>query len=86
MWAGSQRQSEPHHPGRTSAVKVPVESLSESALAAIIEAFVLREGTDYGPVEYDLEDKCRAVRRQLDRGEAELDFDPVTETVDIRPL
>ncbi|HEY5645945.1 MAG TPA: YheU family protein [Pseudomonadales bacterium] len=67
-------------------MKIPLSSLSEDALAAIIETFVLREGTDYGPGEHDLASKCLAVRRQLERGEAEIDFDPNTETVDIRPV
>ncbi|MGD8416623.1 MAG: YheU family protein [Pseudomonadales bacterium] len=67
-------------------MKIPLTSLSADALAGIIEAFVLREGTDYGPVEHDLEGKCRAVRRQLDAGEAEISFDPDTGTIDIRPV
>ena len=50
----------------------------------IIEDFVLREGTDYGPTEQALADKCRAVRRQLDAGEAMVDFVPASETIDIR--
>ncbi len=67
-------------------MKIPLSDLTESALAGIIEAFVLREGTDYGPADHDLESKCRAVRRQLEKGEAEIDFDPVSESVDIRPV
>ena len=67
------------------ALKIPLASLSEDALLGIIEAFVLREGTDYGHSEHDLTAKCRAVRRQIEAGEAEIDFDPATETVDIRP-
>jgi len=67
-------------------VKIPVASLSRSALDGIIESFVLREGTDYGHGEHDLAAKCRAVRRQLESGEAEIDFDPETQTVDIRPV
>ena len=65
-------------------MKIPLETLSEEALAGIIEAFVLREGTDYGPREHDLRTKCLAVRRQLESGEAEIDYDPVADTVDIR--
>jgi len=66
-------------------MKIPLESLSPAALDGIIESFVLREGTDYGPREFDLGSKCAAVRRQLERGEAEICFDPVTGTTDIRP-
>jgi uncharacterized protein YheU (UPF0270 family) len=67
-------------------MKIPVSSLSRAALDGIIETFVLREGTDYGHVEHDLAGKCRAVRMQLESGAAEIDFDPDTRTVDIRPV
>jgi len=67
-------------------MKIPLETLSDDALAGIIESFVLREGTEYGLGDHALEDKCREVRRQLEAGEAEIDFDPVTETIDIRSL
>lgn len=66
-------------------MKIPLDGLSEPALVNIIESFVLREGTDYGERETDLASKCAAVRRQLAAGEAELHFDPETETIDIRP-
>lgn len=66
-------------------MKIPISSLSMASLRSIIEDFVLREGTDYGPGEHDLDSKCRAVLSQLQAGEAEIDFDPATETVDIRP-
>lgn len=67
-------------------MKIPLESLSEAALLSIIQSFVLREGTDYGHSDHALTAKCQAVRRQLEAGEAEIDFDPDTETVDIRPV
>ena len=67
-------------------MKIPLSSLSTDALRSIIEAFVLREGTDYGHEDHDLEAKCTDVLRQLEAGEAEIDFDPGTESVDIRLL
>jgi len=67
-------------------LKIPLTTLSETALGGIIEAFVLREGTDYGHEEHDLIEKCQMVRRQLEAGEAEIDFDPETQSVDIRPV
>lgn len=66
-------------------MKIPFQELSRDALRGIIEDFVLREGTDYGPGSFDLESKCADVRRQLERGEAEIWFDPATRTTDIRP-
>lgn len=69
-------------------MKIPHSSLSADALRSIIESFVLREGTDYGdeqhPGEHGLDAKCAAVLRQLEAGEAEIDFDPETETIDVR--
>ena len=71
-------------------MKIPISSLSQDALRSIIESFVLREGTDYGDEqqagEHDLDAKCAAVLRQLEAGEAEINFDPDTETIDIRPV
>lgn len=67
-------------------VIIPPESLSPDALRGVIEAFVLREGTDYGHAEYSLEAKCRAVERQLREGRAQIWFDPGTETIDIRSV
>ena len=66
-------------------VDIPVSQLSQQALRGIVEAFVLREGTDYGPEMYSLADKCERVHEQLRKGEAELCFDPATNTIDIRP-
>lgn len=66
-------------------VEVPLDTLSPAALRGVIEAFVLREGTDYGERERTLEEKVADVRRQLVRGEATIVFDPDTESVDLVP-
>jgi len=65
-------------------VIIPPETLSADALRGVVEAFVLREGTDYGHEDHSLEAKCLAVLRQLRAGQAEICFDPVTGTTDIR--
>lgn len=64
-------------------VPVPHTALSADALQGLLEAFVLREGTEYGEREVSLEIKVAEVRRQLDRGEAEILFDPASESVNI---
>lgn len=64
-------------------VVVPFTELSPEALQGVIEAFVLREGTDYGERELSLDQKVAHVLKQLERGEARIVFDPNTETVDI---
>ena len=64
-------------------VEVPHAALDADTLRAVIESFVLREGTDYGERELALEDKVGRVRRLLERGEARIVFDPRTQTVDV---
>jgi uncharacterized protein YheU (UPF0270 family) len=64
-------------------VEIPPASLSAEALRAVIESFVLREGTDYGAHEVSLEDKVAQIMRQLERGEAHIVFDPSTRSVNI---
>jgi uncharacterized protein YheU (UPF0270 family) len=68
---------------RPAPVEVPHCELSADALRGLIESFVLREGTDYGERDVAHETKITQVRRQLERGEAKILFDPATETVDI---
>lgn len=65
-------------------VVVPHTELAADVLRAVIESFVLREGTDYGEVEFSLEQKVARVVRQLQLGEAHIVFDPETSSVDIR--
>jgi uncharacterized protein YheU (UPF0270 family) len=62
---------------------VPWSELSAEALHGVIEAFILREGTDYGFHEMALAEKVLQVRQQLERGDAKIIFDAETETIDI---
>ena len=64
-------------------VVVAYTDLSADLLHAVVESFVLREGTDYGEKEVSLEDKVAGVMRQLRRGEARIVFDPKSESVSI---
>lgn len=65
-------------------VAVPYTELPADLLHAVVESFVLREGTDYGEREILLEDKVTRVLAQLKRGEAEIIFDPDTDSVTIQ--
>ena len=69
--------------GEVEPITIPFDQLSEGAQRGVIEEFVTREGTDYGHVEVSLDDKVLAVRRQIDRGEVVLMFDPKTERVNL---
>ena len=64
-------------------VDVPYAELDAQVLHAVVESYVLREGTDYGEREFSLADKVSQVLRQLKRGEARIVFDPETQTVSI---
>jgi uncharacterized protein YheU (UPF0270 family) len=64
-------------------IVVPHTELSADALTGVIQSFVLREGTEYGEHDVPLETKVMQVRRQLERREAEIVFDPNTESIDI---
>jgi len=65
-------------------IKIPMNVLSVEALRGIVEAYVLREGTDYGHADHSLDEKCAAVERQLQDAAAEIWFDPESGTTDLR--
>jgi uncharacterized protein YheU (UPF0270 family) len=67
-------------------VFVPYQELSPEALRGVIESFVLREGTEYGAHDFTLDEKLAHVYRQLERREAQIVFDPNTETIEIIPV
>jgi uncharacterized protein YheU (UPF0270 family) len=48
-----------------------------------VESFVLREGTDYGERELSLAEKVARVMTQLKKGEANIVFDPESESISI---
>lgn len=77
---------EPSGDAAAEPVAVPHTELDPEILRAVIEAFVLREGTDYGEHEFPLDQKVSKVMRQLERGEAQILFDPETESVAIVPI
>jgi uncharacterized protein YheU (UPF0270 family) len=64
-------------------VVIPHRTLSESALRAVIEEFVTREGTDYGLYEHTLAQKHDAIARKLEAGEVFIVFDGTTESVSV---
>ena len=66
---------------RPPPVEVLPDDLSAEALRGVIESFVLREGTDYGERDVPFETKVAQVLGQLERGEARILFDPVTESI-----
>jgi uncharacterized protein len=65
------------------ALLIPHEELSADALRGVIESFVLREGTEYGASDVPIATKVAQVLRQLERKEAVILFDPLSESVQI---
>ncbi len=61
-------------------IEIPYERLSPEILRAVIEEFILREGTDYGLLEYSLDDKVSQVEKQLKHGKAVIMFDEESES------
>jgi uncharacterized protein YheU (UPF0270 family) len=74
-----------YHPDdlQQPAVEIPHDQLSANALRGVIESFVLREGTEYGERDVSLDTKVAQVLRQIERGEAQIVFDPNTESIDV---
>ncbi len=66
-------------------VEIPFDQLAPETLGGVIEAFILRNGTDYGTQEVKLETKVAQVKRQLERGEAVIVYDLVSESCSIQP-
>jgi uncharacterized protein YheU (UPF0270 family) len=60
-------------------VRIPYKQLSPSALRAIVEEFVTRDGTDHSSVET----RIKTVLRHLEAGQVEVHFDHETETCNI---
>jgi uncharacterized protein YheU (UPF0270 family) len=67
----------------SAGVELRPDQLSSDALRGLVEEYVTREGTDYGPGDWSLEDKVRQVYGQLERGEARIVFDLELETASI---
>ena len=64
---------------------IPHRLLTPDALRGVIEAFVTREGTDYGVQDVPLATKVLQVQQQLDAGTVVLVYDEDTESCTIQP-
>ena len=64
---------------------IPLDAIEIDTLYSIAEAFVLREGTDYGEQEITLTDKVEQILSALHSGDAVLVYSELHESVDIRP-
>lgn len=62
---------------------IPLQRLQPEILQSLVEAYVLREGTDYGDAEVSLAKKVAQVIAQLKSGKAKVVFDEESESCDI---
>jgi uncharacterized protein YheU (UPF0270 family) len=63
---------------------IPVDALEPDTLYSLAEAFVLREGTDYGEQEVELDVKVQQVLEKLKSGDAVVVYSELHESVDIK--
>jgi len=66
-------------------MRIPHSFLSTDALRGVIEAFITREGTDYGMQDVPLATKVSQVQHQLDAGTAVIVYDLDTDSCTIQP-
>ena len=56
-------------------IVIPPGKLDSEVLTALIEEFVLQEGTDYGEIETALANKVAQVRRSIGDGKVVITYD-----------
>ena len=69
-----------HEDDQQELVEVPFEGLAADTLRAVIEAFILREGTNYGDAEVSLTTTTSQVLKQLQQKKVRLVFDPTIDS------
>lgn len=67
-------------------IPIPLSELSDAALLGVVEAFILREGTDYGHQDIDFAHKREAVLSALRSGRAQICYYPESDHIDIEPV
>jgi uncharacterized protein YheU (UPF0270 family) len=64
-------------------ILIPPDRLDTDLLVALIEEFILQEGTDYGVHESALANKVSQVRRQIDKGDVLITYDEESESCNL---
>ena len=63
---------------------IPWQELEESTLYNVLDAFILREGTDYGEREYTLAEKREHLLAQLKADKIVIVWSELHESIDIK--
>jgi len=66
-------------------LEIPWRRLSEETLVGLIEAYINRDGTDYGEREFSLEEKVQQLKSHLQRGEVVIVFNEQDESCNFMP-
>ena len=64
-------------------IVIPVAELSKDALLGVVDAFILREGTDYGHRDITIDEKRQRVIGMLGSGKAKIIFYAENDHIDI---
>lgn len=64
---------------------IPFEELKEDTLLALVESFILREGTDYGDDEVSLKEKSSQIIQQIKIGKILIVYSELHESCDLMP-
>lgn len=64
---------------------IPWQQLNPATLDAVLEDYVLREGTDYGEQELSLAEKKQNLKQQLELGIVVIVYSELHESVSLMP-
>jgi len=60
---------------------IPYQQLDEITLNNLIEQYILREGTDYGEVEFSLQEKTQQILEQIQNQDINIIYSELEESV-----
>ena len=64
-------------------LRIPLQRMAPETLAAMLEEYASRDGTDYGARELSLEEKVAALQAQLNTGKLVIVYDAASEHWDL---
>lgn len=62
-------------------MKIPYQQLDQTTLNNLIEQYILREGTDYGEVEFSLQEKTLQITQQIKNEDIYIMYSELNESV-----
>lgn len=62
-------------------MRIPYQQLDETTLNNLIEQYILREGTDYGEVEFSLQEKTLQITQQIKNKDIYIMYSELNESV-----